>query len=43
MGDIGSIGLGGLLATVACLLRLPFILLGIGVIFAIEAISLQYN
>ncbi|MDR2603236.1 MAG: phospho-N-acetylmuramoyl-pentapeptide-transferase [Puniceicoccales bacterium] len=39
MGDIGSIGLGGLLAIVACLLRLPFILLAVGIIFVIEALS----
>ncbi|MDR2776952.1 MAG: phospho-N-acetylmuramoyl-pentapeptide-transferase [Puniceicoccales bacterium] len=41
MGDIGSIGLGGLLAIVACLLRLPFILLAIGVIFVIETLSVM--
>jgi phospho-N-acetylmuramoyl-pentapeptide-transferase len=39
MGDIGSIGLGGLLAIVASLLRLPFILLAVGAIFVIEALS----
>ncbi|MDR0693126.1 MAG: phospho-N-acetylmuramoyl-pentapeptide-transferase [Puniceicoccales bacterium] len=39
MGDIGSIGLGGLLAIVACLLRLPFILPAVGIIFVIEALS----
>ncbi|MDR2778726.1 MAG: phospho-N-acetylmuramoyl-pentapeptide-transferase [Puniceicoccales bacterium] len=41
MGDIGSIGLGGLLAIVASLLRLPFILLAIGIIFVIETISVM--
>ncbi|MDR1528309.1 MAG: phospho-N-acetylmuramoyl-pentapeptide-transferase [Puniceicoccales bacterium] len=41
MGDIGSIGLGGLLAIVACLLRLPFILLTVGVIFVIETLSVM--
>ncbi|MDR1890596.1 MAG: phospho-N-acetylmuramoyl-pentapeptide-transferase [Puniceicoccales bacterium] len=41
MGDIGSIGLGGLLAIVASLLRLPLILLAIGIIFVIETISVM--
>ncbi|MDR1413892.1 MAG: phospho-N-acetylmuramoyl-pentapeptide-transferase [Puniceicoccales bacterium] len=39
MGDMGAMGLGGLLAIVAILLRQPFILLLVGSTFVIEAIS----
>ncbi|MDR1401828.1 MAG: phospho-N-acetylmuramoyl-pentapeptide-transferase [Puniceicoccales bacterium] len=39
MGDMGAIGLGGLLAIIAILLRQPFVLLLIGSTFVIEAIS----
>jgi phospho-N-acetylmuramoyl-pentapeptide-transferase len=41
MGDMGSIGLGGLLAIVALLLRIPFALLLAGFIFVVEAISVM--
>jgi phospho-N-acetylmuramoyl-pentapeptide-transferase len=39
MGDLGSIGLGGLLAILACMLRVPFILLIVGMNFVIETLS----
>jgi phospho-N-acetylmuramoyl-pentapeptide-transferase len=39
MGDIGSMGLGGLLAIVAILLRQHFSLLAVGIIFVVEALS----
>jgi phospho-N-acetylmuramoyl-pentapeptide-transferase len=41
MGDMGAIGLGGLLAIVALLLRVPFTLLLAGFIFVIETISVM--
>lgn len=41
MGDTGSIGLGGLLAIVAILLRQPFSLLLVGIIFVVEALSVM--
>ncbi|MDR3144259.1 MAG: phospho-N-acetylmuramoyl-pentapeptide-transferase [Puniceicoccales bacterium] len=39
MGDMGSIGLGGLLAIVAILLRQHFSLLIVGIIFVVEVLS----
>jgi phospho-N-acetylmuramoyl-pentapeptide-transferase len=39
MGDVGAIGLGGLLAGVAILLRQPFTLILVGSIFVVETIS----
>jgi phospho-N-acetylmuramoyl-pentapeptide-transferase len=39
MGDMGAIGLGGLLAGVAMLLRQPFILILVGLIFVVETVS----
>jgi phospho-N-acetylmuramoyl-pentapeptide-transferase len=41
MGDMGSMGLGGLLAIVASLLRQPFMLLIVGLFFVIEALSVM--
>ena len=39
MGDTGSIGLGGLVAIVAILLRQPFMLCLVGLVFVIEVLS----
>jgi phospho-N-acetylmuramoyl-pentapeptide-transferase len=39
MGDVGSYGLGGLLGTVAVLLKQEILLLFIGGVFVIEALS----
>jgi phospho-N-acetylmuramoyl-pentapeptide-transferase len=39
MGDMGAVGLGGLLAGIAILLRQPFILILVGLIFVIETVS----
>jgi phospho-N-acetylmuramoyl-pentapeptide-transferase len=39
MGDMGAIGLGGLLAIVAILLRQPFALVLVGSIFVVETVS----
>ena len=41
MGDTGSLGLGSLLAIIAILLRQPFALLSVGIIFVSEAISVM--
>ena len=41
MGDTGSLGLGSLLAVIAILLRQPFALLSVGIIFVSEAISVM--
>lgn len=41
MGDTGSIGLGGMLAIIAILLRQPFTLLLVGIIFVVEALSVM--
>lgn len=41
MGDAGSLGLGSLLAIIAILLRQPFALLSVGIIFVSEAISVM--
>ena len=39
MGDMGSIGLGGLLAATAILLKIPLILPFIGIIFVMDTLS----
>ena len=41
MGDAGSLGLGSLLAIIAILLRQPFALLSVGIIFVSEAMSVM--
>jgi phospho-N-acetylmuramoyl-pentapeptide-transferase len=39
MGDMGAIGLGGLLAIIAILLKQPFMLILVGAIFVVDTIS----
>ena len=39
MGDTGSLALGGAVATVALLLKIPFIVVIIGAIYVIETLS----
>ena len=39
MGDVGSLGLGGALGTVAILIKQEFLLVFVGGVFVLEALS----
>lgn len=39
MGDVGALGLGGVLGAVACLMHQPFLLAVVGGVFLVEAVS----
>jgi phospho-N-acetylmuramoyl-pentapeptide-transferase len=41
MGDVGSLGLGGALGTVALLIKQEFLLVFVGGVFVIEALSVM--
>ncbi len=39
MGDVGALGIGGLIGMVACMINQPFLLIIVGGVFVVEALS----
>jgi len=41
MGDVGALGLGGLIGSVAFMINMPFLLVIVGAVFVVEALSVM--